>query len=347
MSKENRFTFAVADVQILNPGTKVPSKDPAPSRAAKSVLHHAFDELKHLPGRHDQSTHGRRNGEKPGGGGSAALNVPGGGGPSAAVKPPEKVPPAAAQGKPQSAEKPPAKPAALALGSIVRTSDGALGRLAGNVGPGQFLVQDLAGGSASIHTQSELSVVAGPDQAHLHLAPATGVRASIAQGSAYKQRELQRRERYLSPQGNKKINGGLRDGTLADDDPVISDLDRALGRATTTREITIYRGIALPPDLDLNVGASFLDKAYVSTSEKLQTARDFAALRATGEAPGMAVRVRALGGEPVVMAIRVPVGSNLLAGDDSVQEWILPRGQSFRVTGRRADGVLEVDILER
>ena len=114
-------------------------------------------------------------------------------------------------------------------------------------------------------------------------------------------------------------------------------MDSAIARSTTTRDTVLYRGIAVSDALQYGVGATFRDMGYTSVTRDPALAEQFAELRATGSAEHLGTglfdenRVLA-GGEKIVFAIHVPAGSSTMAGDDSVKEFILPRGGTYTVT---------------
>jgi hypothetical protein len=114
-------------------------------------------------------------------------------------------------------------------------------------------------------------------------------------------------------------------------------MDSAIARSTTTRDTVLYRGIAVSDASQYGVGATFRDMGYTSVTRDPALAEQFAELRATGSAEHLGTglfdenRVLA-GGEKIVFAIHVPAGSSTMAGDDSVKEFILPRGGTYTVT---------------
>lgn len=178
--------------------------------------------------------------------------------------------------------------------------------------------------------------------------PVAGGRPSIT-SEPLSQSERMSVEGYMQTHGNMIYNQGLRDGTIMADPAGVSsvrDLDSAIAKHTVQNDAVVYRGISLPPGLDISVGAVFSDTAYTSTTGDRAMAQRFADMRATGQSDDLnTFMVDALGGEPVVMRIKVPAGSHLMPGDDTVDEFVLPRDARFRVTGRDQDGVVDVEYL--
>lgn len=157
--------------------------------------------------------------------------------------------------------------------------------------------------------------------------------------------ERMSRDGYLLSDGNEFYNQGLRRGKLKPDDLGVVDLDNAISKFATKSDTVTYRGMAKPEGLDLSIGSQFEDLAYVSTTGDSNVAHQFAEFRVSGKSENINGNAKPLGGEPVVMAINIPKGTNLMPGDSSVDEFILPRGLSFRVTAQRPDGVLEVELV--
>lgn len=172
---------------------------------------------------------------------------------------------------------------------------------------------------------------------------------------------------YVSNEGSQAINGALRAGHLPEngtsghvltfndymtaamlgfDIPVneyrradeVRALDKLEHKYTTTAPVSLYRGMALSPELEakLKPGAIFTDKGFTSTSTDPHLAEQFAQLRTTGhftDANINAMGAKALGGTAVLMHIIVPKGSHIMPGeaDSTIHEWVLPRGGRYRV----------------
>lgn len=153
---------------------------------------------------------------------------------------------------------------------------------------------------------------------------------------------------YLHVDGNRTYNMGLRSGNVGPGVASgVADLDSAIAKHRVTNDVTVYRGIALPDGMDLSPGATISDLAYTSTAKSKDMARRFAELRSTGTSDDLdSFGVQALGGRPVVLAINVPAGFNMMPGDSSVDEFVLPRGLSFRVDRVHDDGTVEVSIAD-
>jgi len=146
---------------------------------------------------------------------------------------------------------------------------------------------------------------------------------------------------YLTESGNRAYNDSLRSGAAATSDH--KSLDSAISKSTTVGNSTVYRGISMPKGMSLSVGDSFTDPAYVSTSTDREIAQEFANAR-SGLGSDTLADMKTFAGTPVVMAIKVPHGSSAARGDSYAREVILPRGQSYKVTGIRPDGTREVEI---
>lgn len=171
-----------------------------------------------------------------------------------------------------------------------------------------------------------------------------GVKDYIEKVSSLTELERSAVDGYLTEQGNRLYNDSLRSGK--DVPGLVTELDSAIAKHVTTEERETFRGLSAPPGLKLNVGAVFTDPAYVSTTSDISLAKEFAQLRATGTSENLTTSfVKAIKGTPTIMVIKVPKGQAFMPGDSSVKENILSRGLSYRVTGRRTDGTLEVEII--
>lgn len=172
---------------------------------------------------------------------------------------------------------------------------------------------------------------------------------------------------YVSNEGSQVINGALRAGHLpkngtadppltfqdyemaamfGEDVPAgswrrgdeVHSLDKLERKYTTTAPVSLYRGMALSPELEakLKPGAIFTDKGFTSTSTDAHMAEQFAQLRTTGHFtdPELnAMGAKALGGKAVLMHIIVPKGFHIMPGeaDNIIYEYVLPRGGRYRV----------------
>lgn len=123
----------------------------------------------------------------------------------------------------------------------------------------------------------------------------------------------------------KDVNKSLRDGKNPANHPgLVEHMDAAIAAAPPLpHDAVMYRGIGPGLAKQLQPGATFEDKAYVSTSINRHVAENFA--------------------EDAMIEMHVPKGTKAAAvdamhpgqGDKSENEYILPRGSKFKVTGRR------------
>ena len=140
-------------------------------------------------------------------------------------------------------------------------------------------------------------------------------------------------------QGYAKINAILRGkATSTDaDQKVVMALDSLFDDAKPLdRDIEVYRGMTgntAGKLRDLEVGATFSDAAYVSTSTD-KTAADFFATGGHGDK----------GGARVSFVIKVPKGTKAIDGEKQEAELILKRGVRFKVVGK-AGSVLTLEVL--
>lgn len=165
----------------------------------------------------------------------------------------------------------------------------------------------------------------------------------IQRTSQLTQAETMSMDGYVTPTGNDIYNRGLRDGSTSFS--MVRDLDSAIKKHEVKYDTTVYRGIALSPGIDLTPGGTLTDVAYTSTTSDREMAQKFAELRTTGQAEGLNdFMVNALGGEPVVMEIKVPAGAHMMPGDDSVDEFVLPRNSKFKIDSFE-NGVAKVHLV--
>jgi hypothetical protein len=150
---------------------------------------------------------------------------------------------------------------------------------------------------------------------------------------------------YVAPGTNEKINNGLR-GRISRHNARTAQLDALISRFKTAKAETFYRGITVTPKLqaDMKPGATFTDKAFVSTSVSLDWAKNFAQLRATGT-DKFGNTAPALGGTPTVMKIEVPAGTHMAPGEAALGEYVLPRGSKFQVGMINPDGTIETTLV--
>lgn len=145
--------------------------------------------------------------------------------------------------------------------------------------------------------------------------------------------ELKRAIEFYTSEGYKAINNELRGEPIpkvTNVDIMVDDLDRAIGQSNgTSATVEVFRGIKRSNSLsELKVGQGFIDKAYTSTTLD----------------PRMALTSFSSPNKGKILRITVPKGTKGIyvpdwfgARDERAQtkkeqEFILPRGSSFKVT---------------
>lgn len=135
------------------------------------------------------------------------------------------------------------------------------------------------------------------------------------------------------------INNSLRRGNLPHDEYVktIKDLDDAIEAAPpTSTPVVAYRGVGVGVANQMTPGKEFTDHGYSSTSINKHIAHGFA--------------------EDALIEVSIPKGARLAAMDaisddpeDTENEFLLPRGTRYRVTGKRRDPeygtVITVEVI--
>jgi 8-oxo-dGTP pyrophosphatase MutT (NUDIX family) len=161
---------------------------------------------------------------------------------------------------------------------------------------------------------------------------------------------------YVGPEANAEINGSLRESREPRTVPGvelasqvegdITHLDHTLSQHTVKKDVTVYRGIAMTPALARNMkpGATFTDKAYVSTTVMPEVAEEFAKYR-TGADTHFGPNPHPAGGKQVVLHVHVPAGAHMIHGQGTIGEYVLPRNSRFHVDGTEANGALDVSLL--
>lgn len=128
-------------------------------------------------------------------------------------------------------------------------------------------------------------------------------------------------DEYQAGGAYQDINEGLRRGkepsTYAK--AVIASLDSAIAHSTAPSDTVVYRGLTGKVVSQLSAGASFVDKAYSSTSLKQQVVEDY------GKG-GAVLRIRVRKGQPALYR-----NTSDAMGDEQ-HEVILPRGSTFKIT---------------
>lgn len=140
------------------------------------------------------------------------------------------------------------------------------------------------------------------------------------------------------------INGGLRSGNLPPNQKMrVMVMDGMIGRSKPLdQDVTAFRGVNGEVAANLKSGTTFKDNGFVSSSFKMNVAKDFAS--------GKAEVGLNLGSPGAVMEIHIPKGSkgryvDSIMGDRAEMEFLLPRGARFEVNGRSSAGHTIVEYL--
>lgn len=136
-----------------------------------------------------------------------------------------------------------------------------------------------------------------------------------------------------SSDGYEGLQSSLRHGeSLTSEEKKIADgMDSVIGKTITTQPIALFRKA---DDLGINVGDTFVDHGFVSTTTRYGIARDFEGVATTNA---------------IVYSIRVPAGTKILplnGGSNwpEEREIVLPRNTKFRVVERDGPNVL-LDVV--
>jgi hypothetical protein len=136
-------------------------------------------------------------------------------------------------------------------------------------------------------------------------------------------------EDYGDDEHYQSINSGLRGGKVPKEyAETVKHLDEAIASAPPSKaEMTLFRGVGAGVADKLKVGGEFVDHGYTSTSHNRHVASNFA--------------------EDAMIQITAPKGTKMAsvdasrtsfnAGKTSENEYILPRGTKYRVTGKKKD----------
>lgn len=281
------------------------------------------------------------------------------------VRPPAKPAPAVRQSvpsPPRASAKPAAPPSGERLfrqapkpgqavtdpqhGKGTVTSATPEGGVPGNRVPGTAHVRFPGGVTRSYQVTSQGGIEPALDSSDLQAAlPA------IATDRAAKALDSLRMEYYISGNGEQVINGALRSGRAPSPEvaAAIAKVDKVTGSMRLTEPASMYRGIAMRPGFTLKPGDTFTDNGFTSLSTSKNWAGAFADLSATGKSKYLSTATAGTmpahaGGTPAILHFSLPAGQQLGPGDDSVGEYVLPRGSTFKVTGRNPDGSLEVTL---
>lgn len=138
-----------------------------------------------------------------------------------------------------------------------------------------------------------------------------------------------------------KVNKAARSGGATKE---MLEMDAAfvmkLGKPTT-----LYRGAVLPTPP--KIGSTVTDKGYQSTSTSEAVAACFGFGRSQGQVLG--IKVPKAEGSTCVFRLNTPKGIPIMPADRQIGEIVLPRGTSYKVTGRvQKNGVwyLDADVVQ-
>jgi len=141
-----------------------------------------------------------------------------------------------------------------------------------------------------------------------------------------------------------KTNSALRRG---EETPASRDMDGLMKESVLEERLQVYRVVEFPPGdktgaqlRGLKKGDTFTDKAFLSTSEDIDTAQDFAPM---GYKNKVTMTIRA---NPGTHAVKVPVDVAEKVGMGDQFEVILDRGATLRVVRRTEmeDGSLALEM---
>ena len=157
---------------------------------------------------------------------------------------------------------------------------------------------------------------------------------------------------YTSVEVADKLNPSLRQGRMvhgtarfgrggeADLDDVQRHLDSAIENSELSQDAILWRGsLVRSSDLSRLVpGAIYRDPAYLSTSTDEGAVSQIIRRRAE--------QMKTPGKKPVVFKILAPAGTRGALGHEDVSEFVLGRGQDFRVVRVDTSGEMPVVIME-
>jgi len=108
----------------------------------------------------------------------------------------------------------------------------------------------------------------------------------------------------------------------------IVTIDKVMDRSSLPEDMVLYRGMSFAEGVDqLEVGTTFTDKSYVSTSLSSVDARSFAMRGTSGERA--LVRIEVDAGQPGIYMEDKQIN---WSGNLQEEEVLLPRGQTYEVT---------------
>ena len=157
--------------------------------------------------------------------------------------------------------------------------------------------------------------------------------------------EQQEFKNYSTTEGYEGVNEALRKGTDPSESAknTIKQMDSAFSRASTKKDMTVFRTIRSGFADKLKVGDVFSDKAYSSTSTDEKAS--ISAALATG-----ITSFGTRGGDLVLMKVSVPKGSKAISinniSDQEEGEIVLDRNSKFKVTGEDNSGTFKVLMVE-
>jgi hypothetical protein len=124
-------------------------------------------------------------------------------------------------------------------------------------------------------------------------------------------------------------NNSYGDSTDSEFQTEATELDKVISRGKLANKAVVYRGVLITPELEEALGkrgSGFTERGFISTSTDPQKARSYALGRMGPAAQNDSI------GDPLIMRIVLPAGSNVMKGDPDSKEVVLPRNTKFKVS---------------
>ena len=120
---------------------------------------------------------------------------------------------------------------------------------------------------------------------------------------------------------------------------IISNMDKAMKKASTTADIITYRGLSKKSFEKLEIGAVIKDKGFTSTTTKTNIAKMFASSSAAKSSS-----------EPIVMEIKIPKGSRAVSlsrytTHKNEDEILIDRDSEYRIVDIKNSHVV-VELIQ-
>lgn len=121
---------------------------------------------------------------------------------------------------------------------------------------------------------------------------------------------------------------------------IISFMDKAMKKTSTTEDIIAYRGVSSKVFDKLEIGAIIKDNGFTSTTTKLNIAKSFASTSAASS-----------NGESLVMEVRIPKGSRAVSvlkytTHKNEEEILIDRDSEYRVADIKSGHVI-VELIQK